>query len=96
MIVPTLQRGNASRDALRHLPEAERGASLETFPRGSVGTIKDPRALQEPWTQVDRLITRPSRVSSAGRRRLTTSSPILISNVRVTLRLRPNRLAVWT
>ncbi len=33
-------RGNASRDALRHLPEAERGASLATFPRRSVGTIK--------------------------------------------------------
>ncbi len=32
-------RGNASRDALRHLPEAERGASLAAFPRRSVGTI---------------------------------------------------------
>ncbi|MDR6957139.1 hypothetical protein J2W43_001115 [Pseudomonas brassicacearum] len=32
-------RGNASRDALRHIPEAERGASLATFPRRSVGTI---------------------------------------------------------
>ncbi|SDB63645.1 hypothetical protein SAMN03159382_05336 [Pseudomonas sp. NFACC23-1] len=31
-------RGNASRDALRHPPEAERGASLAAFPR-SVGTI---------------------------------------------------------
>ncbi|OOG80833.1 hypothetical protein B0E42_26285, partial [Pseudomonas sp. A25(2017)] len=26
-------RGNASRDALRHIPEAERGASLAAFPR---------------------------------------------------------------
>ncbi|MDR6961263.1 hypothetical protein J2W43_005276 [Pseudomonas brassicacearum] len=33
-------RGNASRDALRHLSEAKRGASLAAFPRGSVGTIK--------------------------------------------------------
>ncbi|MDR6961642.1 hypothetical protein J2W43_005656 [Pseudomonas brassicacearum] len=32
-------RGHASRDALRHSPEAERGASLAAFPRGSVGTI---------------------------------------------------------
>ncbi len=28
-------RGHASRDALRHLPEAERGASLAAFPRGA-------------------------------------------------------------
>ena len=33
------QQRNASRDALRHLPEAERGASLVAFPRRSVGTI---------------------------------------------------------
>ncbi|QEO79434.1 hypothetical protein ELZ14_18395 [Pseudomonas brassicacearum] len=28
-------RGHASRDALRHLPEAERRASLAAFPRGA-------------------------------------------------------------
>ncbi|AUO49368.1 hypothetical protein C1C98_29960 [Pseudomonas ogarae] len=28
-------RGNTSRDALRRLPEAERGASLAAFPRGA-------------------------------------------------------------
>ena len=28
-------RGHASRDALRHPPEAERGASLAAFPRGA-------------------------------------------------------------
>jgi hypothetical protein len=32
-------RGNEFRDALRQLPEAERGAPLATFPRRSVGTI---------------------------------------------------------
>ncbi len=32
-------RGHASRDALRHLPEAERRASLAAFPRGARGTI---------------------------------------------------------
>ncbi len=31
-------RGNAARDALR--PKSGRGASVEAFPHGSVGTIK--------------------------------------------------------
>ncbi|TVT82688.1 DUF1534 domain-containing protein [Pseudomonas sp. H3(2019)] len=42
LIVPTLQRGNAARDALRHngvrltqVLKVERGASLEAFPRGA-------------------------------------------------------------
>ncbi|SEJ14801.1 hypothetical protein SAMN03159382_01355, partial [Pseudomonas sp. NFACC23-1] len=33
LIIP--MRGHASRDALRHLAEAERGASLAAFPRGA-------------------------------------------------------------
>ncbi|RJG12347.1 DUF1534 domain-containing protein [Pseudomonas cavernicola] len=33
LIVPTLQRGNAACDALRHRRRAGRGASGEAFPR---------------------------------------------------------------
>ncbi|KQW29966.1 hypothetical protein ASC85_25650 [Pseudomonas sp. Root401] len=39
-IVPTAPRGNASRDALRRIPKAERGASQAAFPRRAVGTIR--------------------------------------------------------
>src|SRR5437660_353585 len=38
-LVPTLRRGNASRDALRQVPaQTRRRASRRAFPRGSVGT----------------------------------------------------------
>ncbi len=33
-------RGYASRDALRHFPKAERGASLAAFPRRALGRSK--------------------------------------------------------
>ncbi len=82
-------------------PQSQSSRCIRWMSSVSWGALRTPAGASslatEPFgTQVDRLITRPSRVSSAGRRRLTTSSPILISNVRVTLRLRPNRLAVWT
>src|SRR5690606_25229598 len=55
-----------------------------------------PGAVGARSAQIDRLTTLPPWVAAAGRRRLTTSSPNLISCARVTLRLSPSRLAVCT